>query len=59
MKRDKRCGGGELSEIGGGDVGLEGGRTGRRHGEHDLVAAISLHQGEILVSIRTTGIGAS
>ena len=60
MKRGKRCGGGELSEIGGGDVGLErGGRTGRRHGEHDLGAAISLHQGELLVSIRTTGIGAS
>ena len=59
MKRGKRCGGGELSEIGGGDVGLEGERTGRRHGEHDLGAAISLHQGELLVSMWTTGIGAS
>ena len=57
----KRGGGGELSEIGGGDVGLGGGgRTGRRHGEHgDLLAAISLHQGELLVSMWTMGIGAS
>ena len=39
--------------------GTRGGRTGRRHGEHDLGAAISLHQGELLVSMWTTGIGAS
>ena len=39
--------------------GTRGGRTGRRHGEHDLLAAISLHQGELLVSMWTMGIGAS
>ena len=41
-------------------LGTRGGRTGRRHGEHgDLLAAISLHQGVLLVSMWTTGIGAS
>ena len=42
-------------------LGTRARRTGRRHGEHgDLLAAISLHQGVLLVSIMwTMGIGAS